>query len=317
MKRNFKSFVVIFILFIFITLLFRNSTNISDVIIFSSNLFIKNVFPSLFPMFIISYILIEIGFPIFLGNIFNKITSKLFKVKKEASFVFFISLISGFPSSAKSINDLINKDLISDYDGEKILLFTFFSNPLFIINTIGNSYLGNVRYGYLILISHILGNIIIGLIFRNYKSYYNDNNNISIRDNIKLFNNNINKANIFKVFFKGIKEGISTLFNVYAVITTFLIIVSLFSINSSNIYNSIIIGFFEITSGLKFISFSKCNMYIKLLFSCFFVSFGGLSVHTQIMNILEDKKIKYLPFLIARFLHGIISVIILFIILLI
>ena len=66
------------------------------------------------------------------------------------------------------------------------------------------------------------------------------------------------------------------------------------------------------TSGLKFISLSNSNMISKLLLSCFIISFGGLSVHTQIMNILEDKKIKYLPFFITRILHGIISVIILF-----
>lgn len=315
MKKYFKTFVVILLLFTLITLLF-NKSNIFETIIFSSNLFIKNVFPSLFPMFIISYILTEINFPIFLGNLFNNITNKLFKTKKESSFVFFISIISGFPSNAKTINDLINKRLIKEEDGEKILLFTFFSNPLFIVNTIGNTFLGNIKYGYLILFSHILGNIIIGIIFRNYKRYY-DKNNTNIKENIKLLVNNVNNTNIFKVFFKSINEAVSTLLNIYGVITTFLIIINLLNINNGKIINLLIIGILEMTSGLKLISLSKYNMYIKLLLSSFLVSFGGLSVHTQIMNILEDKKIKYLPFLISRILHGIISAIILFIILLI
>lgn len=316
MKKKIKSFLVLFIIFIFIILIFKKSTKISEVIIFSSNLFIKNVFPSLFPMFIISYILIYIDFPIILGNLFSKVTTKLFKVKKEASFIFFISMITGFPSSAKNINDLIDKKVISDKDGEKILLFTFFSNPLFIVNTIGNSFLGNIRYGYLILISHIISNIIIGLLVRNYNIYI-DSSNISIKDSFVFLNRKINSTNIFKVFFKGIKESISTLLNIYAVITTFLIIISLLSINSDSIFNLILIGIIEMTSGLKYVSISKYSMKIKMYLSSFIISFGSFSVHTQIMNILEDKKIKYLPFLITRILHGIISVIILFIILLI
>lgn len=311
MKKKFKSLTIISILFILIILIFKNSSKTSETIIFSSNLFIKNVFPSLFPMFIISYVLVGINFPVFLGNLFCKITTKLFKTKKEASFVFFMSMITGFPSNAKNINDLIEKKLISKDEGEKILMFTFFSNPLFIVNTIGGIFLNNIRYGYLILISHILGNIIIGLLFRNYKQSI-DNNKINIKNSLKILNEDINNTNIFKIFFSAIKDGLSTLLNIYGIITTFLIIISLFNINYDNIYTSFLIGIIEMTSGLKFISLSNSNMISKLLLSCFIISFGGLSVHTQIMNILEDKKIKYLPFFITRILHGIISVIILF-----
>lgn len=311
MKKKFKSLTIISILFILIILIFKNSSKTSETIIFSSNLFIKNVFPSLFPMFIISYVLVGINFPVFLGNLFCKITTKLFKTKKEASFVFFMSMITGFPSNAKNINDLIEKKLISKDEGEKILMFTFFSNPLFIVNTIGGIFLNNIRYGYLILISHILGNIIIGLLFRNYKQSI-DNNKINIKNSLKILNEDINNTNIFKIFFNAIKDGLSTLLNIYGIITTFLIIISLFNINYDNIYTSFLIGIIEMTSGLKFISLSNSNMISKLLLSCFIISFGGLSVHTQIMNILEDKKIKYLPFFITRILHGIISVIILF-----
>ena len=69
------------------------------------------------------------------------------------------------------------------------------------------------------------------------------------------------------------------------------------------------------TTGLKYLSIMNINLKIKLVISGFFLSFGGLSVHSQIMNILEKKKVKYLPFLIARIMHGIISSIIIYIIL--
>ena len=119
-------------------------------------------------MFIISYILVEIGIPEFLCSIFYKFFNKLFLVKSDASFVFFMSMLTGFPSSAKYIDMLIEKNRIDSHDASKILIFTFFSNPLFIVNTVGIMFLGNINLGFIILVSHITGNILVGLLFRNY-----------------------------------------------------------------------------------------------------------------------------------------------------
>ena len=37
------------------------------------------------------------------------------------------------------------------------------------------------------------------------------------------------------------------------------------------------------------------------------LSFGGFSVHMQVLGIISDAKIKYKPFLLARVLHAILS----------
>jgi len=315
MKQKFYSFIFMVVLSLIIFLIFNSGSKISEVVIFSSNLFLKNVFPSLFPMFIISSLLVAAGFPIFLGNLFSFVMKKIFKVKKEASFVFFMSMITGFPSSAKYISDLTNQNLIDENDGEKILLFTFFSNPLFIVNTVGGIFLNNIKFGYLILISHVLGNIVVGIILRNYNSVLIKNDKVSFKESLRVLNRNINNLNIFKILLNSIKDGISTLLTIYGIITTFLIIVSLFNINYDNTLSCFLIGIVEMTSGLKFLSLTNTNLFLKLILSCFLISFGGFSVHTQIMNILSEKKIKYGPFLLARLIHAFISVIILFLIL--
>ena len=80
MKKNiFKIFIVIFLLIITFSI-FSYSNEINDTIYLSINLFIKNIFPSLFPMFVISNLLVSIKTPKFLGNIFKDIFYKLFKV---------------------------------------------------------------------------------------------------------------------------------------------------------------------------------------------------------------------------------------------
>lgn len=313
MKKNIYSFFVILTIIIFIVTTFTKSRELYTIVNYSINLFITNIFPSLFPMFIISSLLIEIDIPIILGNIFQKITTKLFKTKKEASFIFFMSLITGFPSSAKYIDDLIEKKLLTEKDSQKILMFTFFSNPLFIVNTVGNIFLNNEIIGYLILISHILGNILTGIIFRNYNQ--SKNNNTQKINNLKHLNNKINNTNLFKTLTKSIKNSLDILINIFGVITFSLIIINLIFKNQNNIINIFLIGITEMTTGLKLLSVSNTNEIIKMVISMFFLSFGGFSIHMQIFNILTKRKVKYLPFLISRIIHGLSSSIILFILL--
>lgn len=317
MKKTLHSTIVITLLLILIINIFLRSNIINETIIFATELFIKNIFPSLFPMFIISSMLIDIKLPIILGNILSNIVNKLFKVKKEASFVFIMSMLTGFPSSAKYINDLLNEGLINDSDAEKMLNFTFFSNPLFIVNTVGTIFLNNKTIGFLILISHIFANIILGIILRNKINIKNiEKTKINLKDNLKKLNNNINNTNILKTLLKAIKNAFNTFIIIYGIITCFLIILNLITARIDNIYLKVFLsGILEMTSGLKYLSLTNYSIKTKALISVIFISFGGLSIHSQIFNILETKKVKYLPFLKARILHALISFLILLLLL--
>ena len=319
MKKTLYSIFILFILTLTLINIFDHSTDINNVILTSFDLFAKAIFPSLFPMFIISNILINIGIPNFLGNLFQNLFNKLFKTKGITSFIFFMSLITGFPSSSKYINDLIDKNLINEDDANKILTFTFFANPLFIVNTVGIIFLNNKPIGYLILLSLIISNIIIGLIFRNYNKTNELNNNKKIKTILKELNKDISTTNIFKTILNAITDSLNTLVFIFGIITFFLIITNLINnhLNINPITNTLITGFLEMTSGIKNLSNQDLNITIKAILSVAFISFGGLSVHAQIMNILKEKKVKYLPFLLSRILHVIISVIILYILLII
>ena len=304
MKKRFKTFSILLIILVFIISIFIKSYKLTNIITLSINIFIKNILPFLFPMFIISSILIELNLPFYLGKIFNKPISILFKTNKHSAFVFFMSIITGFPSSAKTLDDLINKKVINKDESEKILTFTFFSNPLFIIGTIGINIFKSKEIGLYILLSHIIGNILTGIILRNYKT--------NIENNSKYISNN--NYNIFDTINKSIKNTIDILINIFAILTLSLIIINIIFNNPNNIFEIFLTGLIEMTSGLKYLETSNLDLNIKLYMSVFFISFGGLSIHMQIFNILKKRKVKYLPFLLSRIIHSILSILILFII---
>ena len=68
------------------------------------------------------------------------------------------------------------------------------------------------------------------------------------------------------------------------------------------------------TQGVKYVSMFNYSIIIKLIFITTFISFGGLSVHLQVSSIINDTKIKYKNFLIARGVHSFISIILVYII---
>lgn len=299
--------ILLFVMFEILT----SSESIMETVGFSFGVWKNNIFPSLFPFFVLSEILINYGFIELVGEIFKPFMNKIFKVKGVGAFVFFMSLVSGFPSNAKYVRELYNKKLINEYEGSKLLTFTHFSNPLFILGTISILFLNNKEVGFLILICHYLGNIIVGLLFRNYYVSDYESSDFSLKKAIiGMHKKRLNNDKSFgEIMSNALVNGINTLFLIFGVVTLFLIVTTIIdnNINLPNYYQSILNGIIEMTQGLKYISLLDIPLKIKGTLSVMFISFGGFSVHIQLISILSDTKIKYFPFFVARVLHACIS----------
>ena len=296
MKKTIK--LTIFSITIFLIL--YNSYEIMESIRFSFSLCINNLFPSLIPFMLLSNVLINYNFINDLSDILKNITTKFFKVNKNCSFALIMSMISGSPSNAKYLKDLSDNNLIDDIDIQKCLNFCHFTNPIFIIGTIGYNFLKDKKLGLIILISHFTSSFIIGLFNKK-------------RKNIKINNLNIknNKNNFISILKSSINSTIDTLFLILGIITTCIIITTIID-NIFNINNNykFLFGLLEITQGLKYLSLSNLDINIKTIISSFIISFGGLCIHAQVFSILNNKKIRYMPYLISRIIQGILSSII-------
>ena len=289
-------YLTLFIILIFLILI--NSYDIMDSIRFSFSLCVNNLFPSIIPFMLLSNILINYDFVTELSNILGNIINKIFKVNKNCSFALIMSILSGTPSNSKYIKDLYSNNLINLKDVKKCLNFCHFTNPIFILGTIGYTFLGNKKLGLIILISHFISSLIIGLF--NKKDDFID---------IKI-NNNKSKKNFISVLKDSINSTIDTLLLILGIITTTIIITSTISnlIHINDNYK-FVYGLIEITQGLKYLSLSSLNINLKTIIASFIISFGGLSIHAQVFSILDNKKIRYLPYFISRLIHGVLSIV--------
>lgn len=280
-----KLTIIIFFILIFIKKDIMYYTIYNTVI-----LWFKNIVPNLLPMFIITSLIIESNLIINICNIFGNLFNKIFKCSNYGIFIYFLSLFTGSPSNAKYINDLVNNNLISNTLSDKLLLFTSNYNTLLIYSLL-TLYL-NKSISIKIISIIIISNIIVGLIFRNI-------NYIDLKTNyIKR------KINISKI----IKDTIDTLLMILGTLIFFNIIINLLPIKNMLLKN-ILNGFLEITTGLKGLEYLDISTNIKILLSTIYLSFGGLSIHTQIKSILPDTN--YTLFLKSRLYAMIISIILL------
>ncbi len=287
------------------------SESILNSVSFSLNIFKNNIFPSLFPFFVLSNLLIKCGIPEFMGNLFKGIMNKVFKIKGVCAFIFFMSIISGNPANAKYTRELYLENKINKYEATKILCFTCFSNPLFILGTVSLLFLNNKEVGFLILICHYLGNVFVGIGMRRYHPSKEKNEVTSLKKAIDAMHKKriSNKINFGEMITNSLTSSINTLLLILGVITTSLVLTTIIdnNLNLNSIFQSVLNGFIEMTQGLKYISLEAIPLKLKCVLTVMILSFGGFSVHMQIMSILSDTDIKYLPFLCARICHAVIS----------
>jgi len=309
MKTKIMSFTIIITLITIMALFLVFPTSIMSTVTFSISIWKDNLIPSLAPFFLISELLINYGFVELLGEISKNIMNRLFHLPGEASFVIIGSLISGFPSSSKYINELLSNNQINENEASYLLKFNHFSNPLFVLGTVGTLLLNNKSIGLLILVSHIISNFIIAFIYRPKENNYKIEK-ISLRKGLsKMHKKYVSNTSFSDILSKSIFKTINTLLLLLGIITTFLIISALIKniFNTSDLVNSIISGILEMTGGIKSISFLNISTKLKATLIGFFISFGGLSIHMQVMSILSDTNIKYLPYLISRIIHALLT----------
>lgn len=297
--KHLKKIIVITILILFASSMIIYSEIVINSVKFSLDLCINNLFPSMMSFLILSGILENYGFVEIIGYLLKPIMTNVFHLNSNCAYIIILSMLTGSPSNSKYIKQLLELKKITIEDANKILLFSHFVNPIFIIGTVGTIFLGNKKLGFIILISHYISNIIIGIFLRNKNKPKSTNviNPFEIQPN-----------GFITTLSKTIKDTIDTLFLVFGTITSCLILSAI--INKYFHFNPIFNGILEITSGLKYTSMTNFNIITKLLISSFFISFGGISIHLQVISILENKKIRYLPYFEARLLQGLISIII-------
>ena len=266
----------------------------------------------------------------------SKITAKtyklnkfLFKAPKVSSYIFLMSIISGYPVGAKIISEYHKKGFISSKQACKLSTFCSTSGPLFVIGTVGTVLFGSVKLGYILFLSHILGSIFNGILYRNF---FVDENNYFDKLN---YNSNINKKQLEKqtenMLAESMKDTILSVLVVGGFVAISFLVIDLFlELNvfepiiwllskafsfagiTKETISAVLCGIFEVSKGVVELSKLQTSKLVLSTFASFLIGFGGISIFMQAFTFLKDAKVNSKFYLLQKFTHGIFSLVLTF-----
>lgn len=322
-KRNILA--LIFLAFATCLLLFSSSN--LPAIKKGLSLWANSVVPSLFPFFVATELLMNTNFVNILGRFLNKIMKPLFNISGEGSFGFIMGLISGYPVGAKIACDFRENNICSKEECERLLSFTNNSGPLFIVGTVGISMFGNSTIGLLLLITHILACITVGIIFRFWKFNSSSPNYVGTKTSNYKKCKNITFSNLGEILGKSITNSISTILMIGGFVVIFSSIISILKASGilqslvlmltpifdflhidSSFISGILTGLLEITNGISSISSINIKaISVNIIITAFLLGFGGLSVLLQVLSITSKTDLSIKPYIYGKLLHGVLA----------
>lgn len=288
-------------------------------------LWATSVVPTLFPFFVATELLCKTNFIQLLGKLLNKFMKPVFNIPGESAIALIMGIISGYPVGAKVVCNLYDNKICSKPEAERLISFTNNSGPMFILGSVGVSLFGNINIGKILLISHIVSSLLVGFIFRYWKK---DQIDLTFRNYNSESKELIRISNLGEILGTAIKKSISTILSIGGFVVLFSVIISILSsleiltgisflLSKFRIPYDFSLSFFsgiiEMTNGIQETSnLYNSNPISAILLSSFLLGFGGLSVLLQVFSIISKSKISIKPYFYGKILHGLLSVIITF-----
>lgn len=296
------------------------------------------LFPSLFPFFVISEMLLGFGIVHFLGKLLDPLMRPVFRIPGSGGFVLAMGFASGYPVSAKLATKLREQRLVSRAEGERLVSFTTSSDPIFLIGAVSVGFFGNPKLAGALALAHYGGALLIGLVMRFYRPEGNEpaspeEGGEPGRFSLKLALKAMHEArmqdgrSLGELLRQAVASSLQLMTVVGGLVVFFSVILEVLTASGfmSSLYGGfrhllpllgmpsplaepLMGGLFEVTLGAKAAAAPEgIPLMYKAAAAAFILSWGGLSVHAQVASILNGADLRYFPFLMARFLHAVLS----------
>lgn len=233
------------------------------------------IVPALLPILILTNALVKSNSSEVFEKLFGKATQMLFHLPKETTTAILFGLIGGYPTGAILTNQLLKDNVINKDVAKRLLRFNFCGGMAFIITAIGTNRLSSTKLGITIFIINVISNIIIAII---------ESRTIANCEPIA-----IKKPSFSSALVSSLENSTKSIIIMCGYILFFSSIIKLVPI-PNYLYPLI-----EITNGVF-----KSEEPIPFSYLCFFLAFGGLCIHLQLLGIIKNAEMKYTDFFIHR-----------------
>ncbi len=287
-KLKSKTILTIILLFC-ITLFIINPTSCMQATLKGSKVWLLNVVPALLPFFILTRIITSLNQTSI--RPLDRFTSKFFRTN-NSGLIYFLSLLSGYPVGAKMISSYYESGNVDKATATKMFSFCSTSGPMFIVGTIGIGVFKNVTVGYILLISHVLGSFINGIVYRGKLSTQNQFKATISKTSL----NDIMYDSIISILLVGgyiiFSSVIIELLNITNILPCFAYLISKIHCFDYDVVLSFLCGIIEITNGLIMLGSASISVPLQIVLSSILIAFSGVCIMLQSCAFLNKIGIK-------------------------
>lgn len=282
-------------------------------------LFLFVVLPSIFPLCVLSNWMIRTGAFQRIGQTISPLSRLLFGVSGMSALAILIGWIGSYPNGAKTTASLYKNRQIPYKDAVALTAFTNNAGPLFVIGVIGTAMLSSTQLGIILWGCHLTASLLIGIWFgRKMK-----NKDATLNQSAERIIAPVSSVkDALKSLTSSISDAAQTMLPVGGTVIFFAALCASIEYSGHPFVehvSGILSMLAEMTSGCQAASqlqISGISESMQQILQCCLysgiISWGGISVHLQVIYILSQHKLPCRKYLVGKILHTFLSMVLTF-----
>lgn len=273
------------------------------------------IIPSLFPFFVLSTLVVELGLVSYLGRLLAPLMGPLFRVPGEGATALALGFVGGYPVGARTTLSLYEKGLCSKTEAERMLAFCNNSGPAFILGVVGAGVFSSGKAGLLLYLAHAAASVCVGLFFRFYKGG-------EVRRGPRPAQPRFEAPRLTAAFTGAVKDSFLSTLNICAFVVFFTVVIRLLTLTGAipalgrglaallaplgfqtEWSEKLLTGLVELSSGVSSLS-GGAGGTGGLELAAFMLGWAGLSVHCQVLSFVGGSGLSVRPYFFGKLLHG-------------
>ncbi len=272
------------------------------------------IIPALFPFFLLSSLVVELGLSRYLGRVLAPVMVPLFRVNGTCAAALALGAVGGYPVGARTAIQLYQNGQCSKTEAERLLAFCNNCGPAFILGVVGSGIFGDKRAGLLLYAAHLLASLLVGILFRFYKADEEPGRTSAASTQFQT-------VRFPAAFTRAVAGSLQSCLNISAFILCFSVILRLLTLSGllnlgASLLSALlsplgldriwaqrlISGLLELSSGVS--SLVDGSTAGRLSMAAFMLGWAGVSVHCQVLVFLADSGLSIGTYMTGKLLHG-------------
>lgn len=288
---------------LFLLALFLKNSEIAGKAILSGLLLcVKTLIPSLFPLMVVSELLVESGLLQRVGKRLKRPVRALFGIEGDAACAVLLGFVCGFPVGTKCAVALRRKGALTEAEFSRVLACSNQPSSAFLIYTVGGAMLGSTRFGLALYLSTLLSAILIQLALRTKQTDKARSSPPALAPPSPSFPDALARA---------VTQSATAMLSICAFVVFFSALVESLSYlcvgaSLSPIASTLLFSLFEMTGGVSHAAL--CSPSIAPILCALSVGWGGLSVHFQLLHLVGDLAFSKRTYFLTKLAQGVLNV---------